>query len=525
MASLCAIVAIAYIMVYRHELRHGIAARLNMRREAIPPLRGEIFDRNMRPLVLHTQMKSLYTVYDGTVDNELADKAAHVLGTDPVKMRNRLKQKSRFIWVARKIDEDKAQKIREIDVNHRFEIRYEPAREYPRGKTFARHLLGFTNIDNDGMEGLELLYNDVLAGRDAGMRYLFGNHRYEFPPKQQGENLILNLDAELEWTLKQQIDDGWVKMKRPSIIAIAMDAERGEILASVVRPGRGKYRRAARNNAATERDNGRERLPINRYAWAKYGSRGFFSKIRNRAVTDMFEPGNDVASLFINAAALEEGIITENAVANAATTPEGLLARLGEERLHDYMRAFGFGSKTGIDLPGEIGGVVRNPEFYRTNTRGPGYCMAVTPVQLLSAFCALANDGILMIPHVVSKTVSSDNKVISTYQPHIRARPLSGETADALLSLITKHSAVDGCNGIIPMISGTAARYESRYAPGEATLFTLAFVGRSHKVGVLLIVDNPSDVDQAKKFSEDVMRIIAWYRLHGRDALHASDHP
>ena len=288
-ASLCAIVAIGCLLAYRHELMRGIAARMNIRKETIPPVRGEIFDRNMRPLALHSQKTSLFVTGEGVADNELADKAAHILGSDRCKIRGILIRKKPFSWVARKIDEDKAQKIREIDVHHRFKTRDEPVREYPQGKTFARHLLGFTNIDNDGMGGIELFYNNVLTSSEKGVRYLFNNHRYEFPPKQQGENLILNLDAELQGMLKQHIDDGWVEMKHPSIIAIAMDAERGEILASVVRPGMGKQ-------------------PSN-----------LFSKIRNRAVTDMFEPGNDIMNLFINAAALEEGIISADGVAVATT--------------------------------------------------------------------------------------------------------------------------------------------------------------------------------------------------------------
>ena len=493
-ASLCAIVAIGYLLAYRHELMRGVAERLNIRREMIPPVRGDIFGRNMRPLVLHTQKPSLFVAGDGTADDELADKAARILRIKPRKIRDILRRRSPFSWVARKIDEDKAQQIREIDVNHRFKTRDEPVREYPLGKTFAVHLLGFTGIDNDGMEGLELLYNNALAGREAGMRYLFNNHRYEFPPKQQGNNLILNLDAELQGMLEQHIGNGLVEMKYPTIIAIVMDAERGEILASVVRPGRGKHRR-----------NLRRYYP--------------FSKIRNRAVTDVFEPGNDIMNLFINAAALEEGIINADGVAAATAAPEDVLGRLGEERLCNYLRAFGFGSKTGIDLPGEIYGIMQKPGIHPTDSQGPGYWMATTPLQLLSAFCAIANNGIVMIPHVVSKTVSPDNRVISTYPPHVRSHPLSGETADALLSIITKQSDVDGCDGIIPMVSGSAARHESHYAPGKITLFTLAFLGDKHKTGVLLVVDNPTDNEQAKNFSESVIRCIAPY---GRDALHAS---
>ncbi len=489
-AVLCSIVTIAYIRAFRHELMHGIAARLNLRREAIPPVRGEIFDRNMRPLVVNSQRTSLYTAGKGSPDNELAEKTAHILGTNPSEMQNKLLFNKPFIWVARKIDEDKAQKIREIDVNHRFETRHEPAREYPLGKTFARHLLGFTNIDNNGIEGIELCYNDALKGGKKGVRYLFNDHSYEFLPGQQGKRLVLNLDVELQAALKREIDDGWIKMKHPSIIAIAMDAERGEILASVVRPGGGKQ------------------------------NRDRFSKIRNRAVTDMFEPGNDIANLFINAAALEEGIITENAVANATTTPEGMLALLGEERIHDYMRTFGFGSKTGIDLPGEIGGVVHARQDF---SQRPGYCMAITPIQLLSAFCTLANDGVLMVPHVVSKIESPDGKVISNNLPRIRWRALSGDTANALFSTITKRSADDTGKESIPMFSGSAGRYASNYAPGEITLFSLAFLGCERKIGVILVVDNPSDNGLAKKFSEDVMRSIGG--VSGKIKRHRDGNP
>ncbi len=488
-ASLCAIVAIVCLLAYRHELMRGIAVCLNIRREAIPPVRGEIYDRNMRPLVLHSQKTSLFVTGEGVADNELADKAAHILGSNRFKIRDILRRKRPFSMVARKINEDKAQKIREIDVNHRFKTLYEPVREYPLGKTIASHLLGFTGVDNDGMEGLELLYNNALEGREAGMRYLFGNHRYEFPPKQQGDKLVLNLDSELQRMLKQQIDDGWVEMKHPSIIAIAMDAKRGEILALVVRPGSGKQ------------------------------NRNLFSKIRNRAVTDVFEPGNDIMNLFINAAALEEGIVSADDVTVATAASEGLLGRLGEERLYHYLRALGFGSKTGIDLPGEIWGIMHKPGIHPSDSQGPGYWMAATPIQLLSAFCAIANNGIVMIPHVVSKTLSQDNKVISAYWPHVRTHPLSSKTTEALLSVMAKRSAVGDGEVSIPMVSGSAARYESHYAPGKITLFTLAFLGDMHKIGVILVVDNPSDGEQAKKFSESVMRCIA---RHGRDSLHAS---
>ena len=497
-AILCSIVATACLLAYRHELMRGIAACLNIRREVIPPVRGEIFDRNARPLVLHTQRPSLFVAGDGAADDELADKAAHILGSDRFNLRDKLRRKSRFSMVARKINDDKAQKIQEIDVNHRFKTFYEPAREYPLGKTFARHLLGFVGIDNDGQDGVELRYNGALAGGEKGVRYLFNNHRYEFPPKQQGNNLVLNLDVELQGILNREIDEGWAEMKHPSIIAVAMDAERGEILASVVRPGRGLHRR---------------------YMQSSY----LFSKIRNRAVTDTFEPGNDIMNLFINAAALEEGIIKADDVTVATTAPEDLIARLGEERLDTYLRAFGFGSRTGIDLPGEPCGIMHKPGTHPLDSQRPGYWMAATPIQLLSAFSAIANNGIIMIPRVVSKTLSPDNKVISTYHPRVRSHPLSGKTTDALLSLIAKRSVMGDSQVSVPMISGSALRHESRYAPDKITLFTLAFLGGRHKVGVILIVDKPSDNDVAKQFSEDLIKTIAGYRAGHKHKVREGD--
>jgi len=414
-----------YLQVFE---RAKLAARGEHQYEQVvvlEPTRGTIFDRMGRELAVSLDVDSVYGV-PSKIDNprELAQRLARILREDPRKLEHKLEGDKQFVWISRKVDPAKAARVRELD-SEDIRLRTEARRFYPK-KTLAGPLLGFTGIDNHGLEGLEHAYDGMLCGvngwvlaeKDARGRMVFpGGPGFQFRMPKPGNDIILTIDEVIQHIAEKELDAALATSHAKGGVCIVMNPQTGEVLALSVR------------------SNGHGRAAFNPNEPQRYKP----AEWRNRAVTDAFEPGS-IFKPVLAAAALEErvvhplerfdcsagriqladrvikdaeehGVLTFTDViaesSNVGTIKVAL--RLGKERFYKYITAFGFGKKTGVDLPGEIPGILRDVRTWSGVSLGEvaiGQEIGVTPMQMAAAYCAFANNGVLMKPYIVSEIVN-----------------------------------------------------------------------------------------------------------------------
>ena len=404
--------------------------------------RGTIFDRNGEPLAVSTPMVSITAVPSEVLDN--ADRIpalAQALGTDPDDLKSYLEQRADrdFAYLRRQMSPDAAQAVLDLGVpgvNGQREYK----RYYPSGEVTA-HVLGFTNIDDHGQEGLELAFDSWLAGKRGAKRVIRDRMGHivedveQVRAPQPGQNLTLSIDRRIQFLayseLKKQLDD----VQADSGEMVVLDVRTGEILAMVSLP-------TYNPNAVT-------------------GTNG--SQRRNRAVTDVVEPGSTMKP-FTMAAALSSGKFTPTSPsidtgnghfmyyghdihddsANGVLTPTGVLTKssnvgaakiaiqLDTQFLYDSYRAFGFGDSTGSGFPGESSGLLKVGHTWRPLEKATiayGYGMNLTPLQLANAYATLADDGVMHPPTFIKDGDNPGKQIVTPQIAHELVTMLETVTA------------------------------------------------------------------------------------------------
>jgi len=503
------------IMVLEHNHLTKKAERQHQKTVIIEPQRGTIYDRKGRELAISVDLESLYGIPSEMEDPDfVAAKLSSVLGMSHHSIEKRLEGNKGFIWLDRKLDPEKVKKVKALSLNTK-EIGFitESKRFYPQ-RSLAGHLLGFVGMDNHGLEGIELAYERHLSGekgwlileRDALGRYIFPpNHNYN--PPSPGNNLILTIDGVIQYITEKELDKAMERWKAKSAIAIVMDPRTGEILAMGVRPEFNP------NNIENYRP----------------------SEWRNRAITDLYEPGSTF-KVISAAAALEEGLVKRGDLFDCSkgvievggrlihdVHKNGILTfseviqrssnvgaiqigmRLGKERFYKYIRAFGFGEKTGIDLPGEGSGKVREPGKWSGTSIGAisiGQEVSVTPLQLLRAVSAIANKGYLMRPYIISEIRDYEGRVIKGFSPQVVRRVVSEETSKRLTEIL-KLVVEEGGTGTKAAIegntvagkTGTSQKIDPKTGTYSHERYVSSFVGflpaDDPKLSIIVVVDEP----------------------------------
>ncbi|HKN82868.1 MAG TPA: penicillin-binding protein 2, partial [Pyrinomonadaceae bacterium] len=379
------------------------------------PQRGELLDRQGRQLARSVQTVSLFFDPEGLDAETLtrtAQQLAQALGRKQSELADEFRQAQaenrRFIWVARRLDADQANKIVAMNLPG-IQTRLEPKRFYPNG-SLAAHVLGYVGLDGQGLGGVEQSYNSKISG-EPGRLFLEKDAKgkpyesYEIAAKQ-GQTVVLTIDQSIQYQAEQALQAAVQNSHAKSGSAIVLDPRNGEILALA--------------NAPT--------FDPNKVAEAKPETRS------NWALQNIYEPGSTFKIIAFSAAIEKKlarpedridcqmGAITvagrivhdhkrfgtltiAEALAkssNVAAIKLGL--RVGDETMYDYITRFGFGSRTGIELPGETAGILRKVERWQPSSIGSiaiGQEVGVTPVQMVAAFGALANDGIRIAPHLI----------------------------------------------------------------------------------------------------------------------------
>jgi cell division protein FtsI/penicillin-binding protein 2 len=449
------------LMILSHERLSKRAKQQHIKIEDIQVRRGIILDRRGRELALNLEMDSLYCDPASLrMNNEDIRKLSSAVKREPKAILSKIPGEGRFAWIERKLEPSAVERVKELDIKG-IGFLTEAKRYYPRGE-LASHIVGFVGIDNQALEGIELKYDKylettggkVFLGRDASGRTFSSGVDIE----AKGNNIVLTIDEVLQRIVEKELDRAMVEWRASAATAIMMDPFTGEILALANRP-------AYDLNGA---------------------GRAGPSERRNRAITDCYEPGSTF-KIVIGAGALEEKIARPNTLfdvsrggidaggktirdvhkygvltfqeviqksSNVGTIMVGM--KLGKERVYKYAKLLGIGEKTGIDLPGEVSGWIVPPGKWSGTSIGAipiGQEVAVTPLQILRAYSVIANGGFLVTPHVVSRIMTPDGQVISSFDSNEKKRVISAKTAETFKDIL-KTVVEEGGTGRGASISG-----------------------------------------------------------------------
>src|SRR5438067_903346 len=389
------------------------AARQQQRSIEVSPPRGVIYDRKGRELAMSVQMDSVFAVPSEIPDHgSTANLLAHILRSNPKEVLAKLESSHSFTWITRKLDNNSAVRIRALNLKGIY-FQKEPKRFYPKND-LAAQVIGYVGMDDEGLAGIERSFDQRLSGRPGKMLIsMDARHRWfgrvEKNP-ESGQNLVLTIDEDIQHIAEKELEAAMEKTHAEAGTVVIQNPKTGEILALANRP-----------------------------TFNPNNSRGLDLKsLKNRAVSDIYEPGSTFKMVTI-AAALEEKITNPNEVIDCQNgaiyignvrirdhKPFGLLSvsqilanssdvgaiklglRLGEDRFDRYIRAFGFGSQTGIELPGETRGITKPVSRWSKVSIGAismGQEIGISPVQLISLISTIANDGMYTAPRIVAGVI------------------------------------------------------------------------------------------------------------------------
>ena len=464
------IARLIFIQFFRSIYLAKIAKSQHNQFVELEPKRGTIYDANLKPQAVNIAVDSLFAA-PNEIDNKDKEKIirelAPVLNVGHAFLRERLYRKKSFIWLARKITPQQSEAIKKLNIKGLQFIK-ESKRSYPN-RYLASHIVGFAGLDNAGLEGLELYYNKYLKGeagfalflRDARQKKLDLWEKMVLP--RDGYDLILTIDEVIQFIAERELDKIVKTYRAKGASIVVMDPHTGAILAIANRPT----------------------FDLNDYDNANK------DQIRNRAICDLFEPGS-VFKIVTASAALEEKKVAEqdrffceNGSYKVAShilhdhRPHGWLSFrevieqssnigttkvaqvLGNDILYRYIKLFGFGAKSAIDLPGEIQGMIKAPIAWSkiSITAIPiGQEVGVTALQLVSAISVIANGGQLMKPYIVSEIRDKFSETIKKNSPTMIRKVISVDTAHRVKRIL---------NGVIENGTGKLAQLEGYSAAGK----------------------------------------------------------
>jgi len=434
---------LVYLQILKHDEYSALAADKHVDRQIIVADRGAIYDANNEVLARNVPCKIV--VADATRVNNaaaLVPLLAETLDLPAAEISEKLSSGRRYIILRRGFPEAMAIALKEqLFAQDLRGIDFDPdsMRIYPNNSMLC-HVIGFTDFNHKGIQGVESSMENYLAGQN-GYRYIEHNragqelvaYRGQERASRDGQSVHLTIDLNLQHIVENEIDAAVREYRPEKATIILMRPETGEILAMANRP----------------------HFDLNLRSTAKP------EQMKNRAIIDMMEPGSTF-KIVTAAAALNEKkvrpettIFCENGLWNYGGRPlhdhhgygmmsvqdilikssnigaAKLALSIGEQKFYEYIRRFGFGERTGIELPGEIPGVIRSPKSWNkiSITRIPmGHEVAVTPLQMTVAMAAIANGGKLVTPQIV-KSVTADGKTQSTFSPIVLRQVISPETA------------------------------------------------------------------------------------------------
>ena len=492
--------------------------------------RGSIYDRRGKVLAMNLEVPSVFGM-PASLDNPsgVARDLAPVLRVRADEIEKKLRQERSFVWIARKVDPEQGRRLERLSLDGIGTV-MEGRRYYPKGALLS-HVLGFAGMDGQGLEGVERRYDPYLRGekrqivlqRDALGRTVFPKGLTEQGPAA-GHSVTLTIDEVIQYIAEKELDDVVAATQAKSGVVIVMEPKTGAVLAMAMTP---RFDPNSVRGLSADR-------------W------------RNRVVTDAYEPGSTL-KIFLAAAALEEHAMTPASMINAENgrmTIAGTVIHdhekakwltftqavqrssnvaaakiamaLGEDRLFRYLKAFGFGERTEIDLPGEAAGLVKKPHEWGRRTLASiamGQEIGVTALQLASAVSAVANGGWLMRPYVVSEIRDARGQLVAQVTPQVRRRPITAETARKLGTILEGViTAGTGSNAAVAGYrvagkTGTAQKIDPDTGAYSSALFVASFAGyvpaEDPRLAIVAIIDEPQGVAWGGTVAAPMFRRVA----------------
>lgn len=487
--------------------------------------RGKILDRNGRELAISRMAKSL-VINPSKVKPEdrenLVAQLSEILKLKPEEIREDIDTGGVFVYVKRRLEVDEENAIKELKEANEYEcleLHDEVKRYYPNDM-LAANVLGFIGTDDKGLAGMEQYADELLKGEaqeadliiDMRGRPIFDSIFSAAQQRYKGDNsknITLTIDSTMQFIVEQSLDKAMADNKPKAVTAVVMDPKTGDVLAMASRPS---Y-------------NPNKFWQANAEAW------------RNRAISSVYEPGSTFKAM-VAGTALQEGVVAPNMtfydpghidvsekriqnwngesfgnvtftdiVKNSINTCFAQIGLwLGGEKLNEYAEKFGFGKATGIELPGEESGILfANPKDMVNSdvaTMAIGQSIAVTPLQLVTAMSAVANDGVLLKPHIIKQITNADGSVYKEYGREEVRRVIDSATDKTLMGLLEQVVATGGGSKAsvkgyrIAGKTGTAQKineHTSGYMEGR---YIASFCGfapvENPEIVVLVVIDDPS---------------------------------
>jgi cell division protein FtsI/penicillin-binding protein 2 len=511
---------LVYLQVIKHDEYAALAAEKHVYKQIIYAERGSILDANKEVLAHNIPVETV--VADATHLNDrdaVVDLVSRELEVPAEELAEKLRSERRYIVVKREVPEPTSRSLREkLRAKNLRGIYFEhdSRRIYPNGSMLC-HVIGFTDFEHHGIQGVEASMEEYLHGQD-GYRFIEHNragqeivpYRGQERAPRDGCRVDLTVDLGLQTIVENEIDAAMAEYSPQKATIILMRPQTGEILAMANRPN---FDLNLRSEAKPE-------------------------EMKNRAIIDMMEPGSTF-KIVAAAAALNErklrpnsSVFCENGLWNfngaalhdhrafSYLSVRDVLIRssnigaaklalsVGDQKFYEYVRRFGFGERTGIELPGEINGLIRPPRSWSriSITRIPmGHEVGVTALQMTAAMATIANGGKLMTPRIVKSITTSDGKTVSLLSPVVLRQVISPETAreigDALRGVVSDRgtaaaAAVPGFT--IAGKTGTAQKVDPRggYEHGKYVVSFAGYLPAEHPELVGLVVLDEAHTDK-----------------------------
>ncbi len=520
---------LAYLQLFCYSDYLARALRQQRHIVQISPKRAPIYDRNLLPLAMSIEVDSCFAVPSEIADQEMAARLlAGALGIPQSVIEERLASSSSFAWVERKLSPEKTRRVAALNLKGIY-FQKENQRFYPK-RELAAHVLGYVDIDEKGLAGVEYELNDQIRTK-PGRVLVLGDARHRLLESRENTqdtsaSVVLTLDEKIQYIAEKELSTAIAETHAIAGTILIENPSNGELLAVANWP---------RFNPNAAKDTPPEMM-------------------MDRAVSALYEPGSTFKIITL-AAALEEAITRPDEVVDCQNgaiyiaghrirdhKPFGLLPvsqvlaqssdvgaikialRLGAPKFYDYIRAFGFGAPTGIDLPGESKGILRRVENWTPISVGSismGQEVGVTPVQLITAVSAIANGGLIYRPHVV-KELRREGQPLPAEEAPEKTEPrraISAKTAATLRWMLEgvvregtgKLARLDGWTAAGK--TGSAQKIDpatGRYSPTQLIASFTGFAPLNNPaVTILISLDSPVGLHEGGEVAAPVFKRVA----------------
>ena len=534
--GLAAIVARAFqLQVLEKDRLETIARSGYIGTSKLPPTRGTIYDREGHELAISIECGSIYAHPRRIKEKaQTSRQLSRILGERQNKLLKLLKSRRSFVWIKRRVAPDLARQVEALDLEGIGVIA--ETRRYYSGCEVAAHVIGFAGSDNQGLEGLERRYDELLKGPELSlvhMRDALGRPFTVSRPVVSDErvfDLILTIDKDIQYKAQESLRSALERTGAKSGQCLVLKPDTGEILAMAVVP------------------------EFNPNAFSRYRPYEW----RNRTITDCFEPGSTIKA-FLLAACLEEFVVTPDTTFYCEqgkykvgghvihdTHKYGMISvsdivvyssnigavklghELGYPTFCEYLKKFGFGSKTGIDLLGERTGFIRPYEKAREIDQATlffGQGMSITSLQMAMAVAAIANGGKLMRPYVVRKIVDQAGRVVEEISPKVVRRVLSEKTCRQVARILEgvvgdkgtgKMAAISGFR--VAGKTGTSQKVDTETKRYSRQKYVATFVGfvpaDQPRLVILVVIDEPKGCYYGGVVAAPVFREVGQWALN-----------